>query len=87
MCNISSVCFALCLRTAIKTTVREPEYESIACGIMRSSFEGNLFMLCYIYHIPYLDSAVSSCIMIDACGGMKILFVIQTGVHAGEELP
>jgi len=44
-------------------------------------------MLCYIYHIPYLDSAGSSCIMIDACGGRKILFVIQTGVHAVEELP
>jgi hypothetical protein len=87
MCNKSSVCVALYLITAIKTTVREPEFESITCGITRSSFEGNLFMLCYIYHIPYLDGAGSSCIMIDACWGRKILFVIQTGVHAGEELP
>ena len=87
MCNKSSVYVALCLITAIKTTVRLPEFEKITCGIIRSSFEGNLFMLCYVHHIPYLDSAGSSCIMIDACGWREILFVIQTGVHAGEGLP
>jgi hypothetical protein len=69
--------FRVCFIGAVKTTVIEFEFQNITrilrCGVRWSSFKENLFMLCYVCYSPYLDSAASSFIMIDALWRKKNL--------------